>query len=377
MRKRIESVMFSDAQSAMTTAAPILYLMSLIYGGLQIIRATYYRHQIIKPKRLPCKVISVGNITVGGTGKTPLTIYLAQRLQHFGYTVAVISRGYKGRLEKTGGIVSDGKRTILTAEQSGDEPYMLAARLRDIPVIMGQNRFKAGMLAAARYAPDVVICDDAFQHMRLARDINLLLLDSDQPFGNFHLLPRGILREPIAALGRADAFILTRSQKSLDAIKPPVADKLKPLLSIRPLFTSQHIPYCCRIIRGQRQRCPAIDNFSSANDLSFLKNRKVFAFSGIARNDDFQSTIEKLECKISGLMEFPDHYNYSEIERSTIENAAKNSKAELLITTDKDYARMGYSGYWGLDLVVIGVQISLGDDENQFDGFIKQGLGSQ
>ena len=377
MRKRIESVMFAGAQRSMISAAPILYLMSLVYGGLQKIRATCYRHQIIKSKRLPCKVISVGNITVGGTGKTPLTIYLAQRLQHFGYTVSVISRGYKGRLEKTGGIVSDGKQTMLTAEQSGDEPYMLAAQLQDIPVIVGQNRFKSGMLAADRYGPDVVILDDAFQHMRLARDINLVLLDSDQPFGNFHLLPRGILREPIAALGRADAFILTRSQKTPNAMKPAVADRLKPLLSVRPLFTSRHIPYCCRIIRGHRQRCPAMNNLSGANDLSFLKNRKVFAFSGIARNDDFRSTIEKLECEVSGFFEFADHYTYSEIERSSIVNAAQNSKAELLITTDKDYARMGCSGHWGLDLVVIGVKISLGDDENQFDDFIKQGLGSQ
>ena len=256
-------------------------------------------------------------------------------------------------------------------------PFMLAAQLQDIPVIVGKNRFKAGMLAAARFGPDVVILDDAFQHMRLARDINLVLLDSEQPFGNFHLLPRGILREHIAALGRADAFILTRSQKTPDGKKPAVADRLKPFLSIRPLFTSRHIPYCCRIIRGQRQRCTALGNLSGANDLSFLKSRKVFAFSGIARNDDFRSTLEKLKCEVSGFFEFADHYNYSEIERSSIARAAQNSKAELLITTAKDYARMGCSGHWDLDLVVIGVKISLGDDENQFDGYIKQGLASK
>ncbi len=368
--------MFGAERGPMISAASLLYLMSLIFGGLQKIRATCYRHQIIKSKRLPCKVISVGNITVGGTGKTPMTIYLAQRVQHFGYTVAVISRGYKGRLEKTGGIVSDGKQTILGPEQSGDEPYMLAAQLQDIPVIVGQNRFKAGMLAADRYRPDVVILDDAFQHMRLARDLNLVLLDSDQPFGNFHLLPRGILREPISALGRADALILTRSQKTPAAMKSAVADRLKPFLSIRPLFTSQHIPYCCRIIRGQRQRRPALGNLSGANDLSLLKGRRAFAFSGIARNDDFRSTIEKLECEVSGFFQFADHYTYSEIDRSSIINAAQNSRAELLITTDKDYARIGCSSHWGLDLVVMGVKISFGDDENQFDDFIKQRLGS-
>jgi tetraacyldisaccharide 4'-kinase len=377
MRKRIESVMFGAEQRPLISPAPLLYLMSRIYGGLQKIRATCYRHQIIKSKHLPCKVISVGNITVGGTGKTPMTIYLAQRVQNFGYTVAVISRGYKGRLEKTGGIVSDGKQTILTPEQSGDEPYMFAAQLRDIPVIVGQNRFEAGMLAADRYRPDVVILDDAFQHMQLARDINLVLLDYDQPFGNFHLLPRGILREPISALGRADALILTRSQKTPDAIKSVVADRLKPLLSIRPLFTSRHIPYCCRIIRGQRRRCPVLGNLAGANDLSLLKGRRVFAFSGIARNHDFRSTIEKLGCEVSGFFQFADHHTYSEIDRSSIVNTAQNSKAEFLITTDKDYERLGCSGHWGLDLVVMGVKISFGDDANQFDDFIKQRLGSQ
>ena len=196
-----------------------LSMASKIYGGGVKLRQKLYQKGLVKSKRLPCMVISVGNLSVGGTGKTPMTIYLANLIQDFGNKAVVISRGYKGRAEKAGGIVSDGKVLLMGPETAGDEPYMMAVKLKNVPVIVGKNRFEAGMLAVRTFKPEVLVLDDAFQHLKLERDLDLVLLDCQRPFGNGHMLPRGIMREPVSALSRADALILTRSDVVPDAKK--------------------------------------------------------------------------------------------------------------------------------------------------------------
>jgi len=214
LRDKIEAIMSGRRQPPMGTLTAVLNLLSRGYNGLQSLRGFGYRQRLISPKKLPCKVISVGNITVGGTGKTPMTQYIAERLKHCGYRVAAVSRGYKGtaagRVVKTAVIVSDGHRICPDSETAGDEPFLLASRLKEVPVVIGRNRFAAGMLALNTFQPQVIVLDDGFQHMQLARDIDLVLLDFNRPFGNRYLLPRGTLREPVSALKRADAFILTR-----------------------------------------------------------------------------------------------------------------------------------------------------------------------
>ncbi|HDL07382.1 MAG TPA: tetraacyldisaccharide 4'-kinase, partial [Desulfobacteraceae bacterium] len=194
IKKKIETYMTDKGKRQIFSFGTILFVLSLIYGSIIRLRRIFYEKKILLPKKLPCKTISIGNLTVGGTGKTPMTIHVAHLVEKLGYKTAVISRGYKGKAEKNGGIVSDGRTIFMGQDEAGDEPFMMATKLKKVPVIVGQNRFEMGMLALKEFKPDVIIFDDAFQHLRLTRDIDLVLIDSIDPFGNKHLLPRGILR---------------------------------------------------------------------------------------------------------------------------------------------------------------------------------------
>jgi tetraacyldisaccharide 4'-kinase len=349
-------------------------VVSLGYGGIQKLRGVLYGKNILKPRRLPCKVVSIGNIAVGGTGKTPMTIYVANRIKALGYAVAVVSRGYKGEAEKKEALVSDGKTILLGPEIAGDEPFMLACRLQGIPVIVGRDRFAAGMLAVQHFHPEVVVLDDGFQHLRLARDMDFVLLDYIRPFGNSHLLPRGMLREPIASLYRSDACILTRTKMDSSSTPGSTVDRLQTIVPQCPVFSSFHIPYYYAVPAATKAPFDQLSEQPCADDFNFLTGRTVMAFSGIARNDDFRQTVEALDCKATGFLEFPDHHRYSEMDISRITQAAKKTTAEILITTEKDYARIPADTVWPLDLIVIGVRISFGEDEQRFNDFLSQRL---
>ncbi|MBU4464115.1 MAG: tetraacyldisaccharide 4'-kinase, partial [Proteobacteria bacterium] len=226
IRTKIKSIMTGKDKTCFFSMGSFLFIISLAYGYAVKLREFCYKIGIVKSKRLLCAVISIGNITVGGTGKTPMTIKVAQIIRRLGYKVAIISRGYKGGAEKTGGIVSNGHTILMESDKAGDEPFMMASKLKDIPVVVGQNRYKAGWLAIKEFDPDVIVLDDAFQHLNLKRDIDIVLLDCEHPFGNAHLLPRGILREPISALKRSDAFVLTRFDSVSDYIRQAFVDKI-------------------------------------------------------------------------------------------------------------------------------------------------------
>src|SRR3989338_4045779 len=184
-----------------------LYSSSILYGICIKLRYFLYHTGIFKTKRLTCKVISIGNITVGGSGKTPMAIYLAKKLKEKGRKVIILSRGYKGKVKGIG-VVSDGGNILLDPEDAGDEPYLMAAKLKNIPVIVGKDRYKAGLYAIEKFNPDVIILDDGFQHIRLARDIDFLLIDLRKGFGNGHLFPLGMLREPLSGLKRGTFFLM-------------------------------------------------------------------------------------------------------------------------------------------------------------------------
>uniref|UniRef100_UPI0035937661 tetraacyldisaccharide 4'-kinase n=1 Tax=Desulfococcus sp. TaxID=2025834 RepID=UPI0035937661 len=214
LRSRIHAVIRDPRPKAGGALGWALSAVARGYGKLMAERARWYETGRLPSRRLPCGVVSVGNITVGGTGKTPMALRLAREFACAGRRTVIVSRGYRGRAEAEGGIVSDGGSLFMTADAAGDEPFMMAESLiaagLDVPVVVGRNRHAAGMTAVFRFAPEVVILDDAFQHLRLRRDLNLLLLDGTAPFGNGRVLPRGPLREPLSALARADAVILTR-----------------------------------------------------------------------------------------------------------------------------------------------------------------------
>ena len=366
VKRKIQAIMTDEEENRSLFLKPLLFSVSIGYGGLVKLRETLYKKGLLQSKRLPCPVISIGNITVGGSGKTPMTIYVAELIKHLGYGVAIISRGYKGQAEKVGGVVCDGRKICMGPDEAGDEPFMIAERLKTVPVIVGKNRFKAGILAIKEFRPDVLLLDDAFQHLKLHRDLDLVLLDSNKPLGNTYLFPRGTLRETAFALSRGDAVILTRS----DMGKAPSLDQIKKHVPRTPIFHSAHIPYIYKIVTGNSAQSEDSLTSSSEYDFGAFKNKRVFAFSGIASNDNFRRTIESFQCKLENFSEFPDHHQYSEKELDKVVRSAMDVSAEFIFTTEKDYVRIAHKIKWPMDLVIIGIEISFGTNDIAFKSFI-------
>jgi tetraacyldisaccharide 4'-kinase len=376
IKKKIESVMSSQGATSVSRLASLLLVISTFYGTAQKLRANCYRQNILRPQKLPCKVISVGNMTVGGTGKTPMTIYVAQKLQQLGTRVAVISRGYKGGAESSGGVVSDGRNLLMGPEQAGDEPFLIAGRLENIPVIVGKNRFAAGMLAIRKFQSEVIVLDDAFQHLKLRRDIDIVLLDYTRPLGNTHLLPRGILREPVSALRRATACILTRSPTGPDEAAATIPAGIKAYMPDIPIFTSSHHPYMYTVKSAIPTPFNAISHFIAPHDSDQIKYKKVYGFSGIARNDDFQRTVATLGFTPMGFFEFSDHHKYSRDDLKKMIRIAQAAGADCLITAEKDHARIAHQKPLSMDLVVVGVRIEFCGNGQDFISFIESRLRS-
>jgi len=357
--------MYSEEKTGPSFSGLILSVFSAIYGTLIRIRDIFYRRGIFSQKRLSCRVISIGNITVGGTGKTPMTIHLAGMLTGLGYKIVVVSRGYRGRVEKKGGIVSNGREILMGPDSSGDEPFMMAARLNNIPVVVGQNRYSAGLLAIRNFNPDILLLDDGFQHRKLFRDIDLLLLDSRRPFGNFHLIPRGVLREPVDSIDRADSCILTKSS-SRDAGIP---DEIKNISKGHPVFTAYNAYYFFKINKDGVSTLTADFNNEPSSDFSCMAGKKVVAFSGIAGNDYFRKTLSEFKCDLLEFFGFQDHYRYTVGDMERISKSVRDRRAELVMTTEKDFARMDGKFNFPVDIIVVGVKMCI-KDENSFKEFI-------
>lgn len=366
--------MTSNRKAGLISFESLLFVLSLIYGGAVKTREAFYNRGVLRSKKLPCIVISIGNITVGGTGKTPMTIHVAELVKRLGYKVVVISRGYKGLSEKTGGIVSDGKIIFMKPDESGDEPFIIANRLKSIPVVVGKNRFNSGMMALNSFNPDVMVLDDASQHLQLKRDIDLVLLDNSYPFGNHRLLPRGLLREPLSALMRGDAFILTRSDVAKEPESKYNSVKLKSYTRGKPIFKAIHVPYIYEVVKGGAISSQGIYENPCTQGFEFLRGRSAFIFSGIARNIDFYNTVKGFKCEVKGYSEFTDHHRYTDRDLNMILQSAKESDTDFIITTEKDYARIENRINWPIDLVVVGIKISFENNDNEFNLFIKNKL---
>ena len=374
LRKTFETIVQTPADGPQPAAAWLLSGLSVIYGFGVKLRLWLYRSRILQARSLPCKVISIGNITVGGTGKTPLAILLTRWIQSYGYRVAILSRGYGGRLEKQAAVVSDGRTIRCDARSAGDEPYLVACRTRTAAVVVGRNRLRSGMLACTEFQPDVVVLDDAFQHLQLARDLNLVLLDYRLPFGNRRLLPRGPLREPMTELARGDAFILTRTPA--DQTRPASADlvELRRRFPTQPVFNAQHVPFGYRVPRGTLVPADAISAYLNVAELICWNRQPVVAFCGIARNHEFLETLAGMGFQIAAALTFSDHHRYSAKDVAAISDALRRSRAALLMTTDKDHARIDRRFAWPVDLLVVGVRIAFGADQASFDAFLRKHL---
>jgi tetraacyldisaccharide 4'-kinase len=353
--------------AAYRPAAAILAVLGAVYGGVQKIRGDIYFRGVWPRHRLACAVISVGNLVAGGTGKTPMTDYIARHCRKTGYKTVILSRGYRGQAEHRGGIVSDGHALLMTPEMAGDEPFMLASGLPDIPVIVGRDRFLSGQLAMDRFRPDIIILDDGFQHLKLERDLDIILMDGCHPFGNGYLLPRGILREPLSAIQRADAVVFTRADSQCEL------SRNKKYFSGKPVFRSIHRPRIEGVLEsGSPPRAFGVNHPGIPFNPEVLALQRVFAFSGIAKNNSFHQTLGHLGGRVVGYRDFPDHYVYQNADFADISREAMSAGADCLATTAKDYVRMAGPVSLPLDLVVVNVEMAFMDD--RFDAFLADRL---
>ncbi len=297
-----------------------LAAMSFLYGlGVKIDHSLKKR----KAQKLPGFVLSVGNITAGGTGKTPAAIMLAEWAKSQGYNTAILSRGYGGSYKDKTAVVSDGNKILLSADICGDEPWLMASRLKNVPVIVSGSRYLAGLKAKEKFNSNFFILDDGFQHIRLKRDMDILLADAEKPFGNGHLLPWGPLREPRSGIKRADAVILTRAEENS-------AEYDNNVFYNKPLFKGGHRPD--KII---------LSAAGKVLEPSYIDNKRVIAFSGIAKPDSFKNSLLKLGANIVCFRAFGDHYTFTRDDLLKISEEQKALDAELIITTEKDLSRLG------------------------------------
>ncbi len=295
---------------------------------MKILDVFYYSGYLIKKKRalkkqkrLPKRVISVGNITLGGTGKTPSVIALANEAMKRGLRPCILTRGYKGKRKKPV-FIGDGEGSTLDISEAGDEPVLIKLRLGDVEIIKGRDRYKAGLLSKH---PDLFILDDGFQHWNLYRDIDIVLIDMMKGFGNGRLFPFGPLREPPSELKRADIIIKTRqnlaNSKSVEGIINKILSGKEP----SPLIcTSEHTP---SFFMNQKRK-----HFN----IKMIYGKKVLAFCGIANPDGFIQTLKSIGTDIIEFIKFRDHHIYRQSDIVKIQEKASLKGADCIITTEKD-----------------------------------------
>jgi len=305
-----------------------LWLASHCYHGVVAAHYASYAYGVRRRQQLPCRVISIGNLTLGGTGKTSLTIWMARWYQQHGWRVAVLSRGYGAYLTTPFCVVSEGAGPVLDWRAVGDEPYLLADSLPGVPVLIGKDRYQSGRYACDHFGTQVAILDDGFQHYALQRDLDMVLLDASNPFGHGTLFPRGTLREPLHALRRADAIILTRVEMAEPRLSA-LCQQLRRWHAHQPVYYMTMVAEA--LCRGET---------CIPDGLTWLRQRRVVAFAGIGNPQAFASTLAQLGSDVVALLVFPDHHPYSAADWQAIVDLACQRHAACLVTTEKDAVRL-------------------------------------
>lgn len=320
--------------------------LSWLFSGITQARLWLYQKRILHDQPLGSLVVVVGNLTVGGTGKTPVVEKFARALRDRGRKVAILSRGYKSKAppfwkkawyglthtsEPPPRIVSDGVKVHLDSEQAGDEPYMLARNLTGVVVLVDKNRVKSGTYAIRKFGCDTLILDDGFQYLPLKGRLNLLLVDKTNPFGNGRLLPRGILREPIKHLKRASYVFLTKSDGQRDPELEDLIQRHNPGVDIiecahRPQFL-QRLGVAPEVVESRQP-------------LEFLAGKRVGAFSGIATPESFEKFLRDLGADIVYKRRFLDHYRFEYDDFVSIFSTGLEQKVDFIVTTEKDAVRI-------------------------------------
>jgi tetraacyldisaccharide 4'-kinase len=293
------------------------------YSVILAARARWWKESARRP---PLPTISVGNLTVGGNGKTPFSLFLATLLRERGVRVAIVSRGYGGRSSRSAGLVSDGERLLMTTQQAGDEPVTLAKSFAG-PVAVARRRIAAIELLAALRAADAVVLDDGFQHLRLRRDLDLLLINQAVGFGNGWLLPAGPMREPASAIARADAIVV-------------IAASDEPASNAYEGWLSSGAAGHRLVVRASLQPSGLIRSAGGQwhQEPLQLDNTRVLVVSGVANPAGLHAMMRRMGANIISTADYPDHHDYSLRDWQKIGAAAE--QAELIITTEKDLVKL-------------------------------------
>jgi tetraacyldisaccharide 4'-kinase len=320
----------------------VLRLLSFLYLAIVQLRLYLYRKRILKERQLGCLVISIGNLTVGGTGKTPVVEKFARALQSGGRRVAILSRGYKSidrrkkktwweralgqRPETTPRVVSDGKRVLLDSGTSGDEPYMLASNLRGVAVVVDKDRVKGGLHALKELGVDTLLLDDGLQYLHLKHRLDIVLVDRQAPFGNEHLLPRGTLREPPRNLRRASYIFITKCNGEPNS---ELIQRIRQHNRTAEIIECTHKPlYLKHVYREERL------------PLDYLKELYIGSLCGIAAPESFEEGLRKLGAKIELSRHFADHHRYAQKELTSFLQRCVRRDVSAVITTEKDAVRL-------------------------------------
>ena len=322
-RPRIEELWFGQPRWKRQAIVAGLLPASLAYRAGQCVRNAFWH---FAKRRVPFKTISVGNLTVGGNGKTPFTLFLASRLQARGMSVGIVSRGF-GRIAggQPAALVSDGTIINLSPEQAGDEPVMMAKSFRG-PIVVARRRIDGVRLLGEIAHPDVIILDDAFQHRALARDVDLVLINRERGFGNGHLLPAGPMREPLRAIRRADAAIIVSSGIP-DRASAITSRQMRTISQITTLRATLRPKTLVHYEQGVCSEMPIA-----------MAGRRVLAVSGLANPSGFYAMLHEIDTDLIGVLEYPDHHVYNPSDWQTIVKAAAD--ADMVLTTEKDLVKL-------------------------------------
>lgn len=352
----------------------LLFALSKVFEVAVKLRRFLYNVRILRDSTLGVQVIAIGNLTVGGTGKTPVVEKFARELQDQGRHVAILSRGYRSkppplskrllnkllfREDRTPPrIVSDGKSLLLDSETAGDEPYMLASNLKDVVVLVDKDRVKAGRYAIEKFGCDTLLLDDGYQYWRLrGRRRDIVLIDCQQPFGNERMLPRGTLREPPSHLARASTIFITKSDGKTEELRKRIAEHN----ANAPVIECIHHPmYFEDVFTGERM------------GIEFLQGKRVASLSGIAQPESFEKSLVGIGAELVYSKRFADHHRFTQQEVINAINRSKKRQAELIITTQKDAVRFPKIDRRDIPILFMRVEIKILKGAKDFHDCVRQ-----
>lgn len=330
-----------------TPGSPVRWWLlwaAIPYGFIASVRARCYERGWFERQKLPVPVFSIGNVTLGGTGKTPIVIWLTELLQAEGKRVAILSRGYRRTSREPMLVVSDGERLLTGPEEAGDEPYLIAKRCPKAVVAVGADRFEVGRMVLNRLCVDCMVLDDGFQHLRLHRDVNLLLVDATDPDGLQAVVPAGRLREPLSAAARATEIVITRAED---------------VAQVSEVTQRLHRAIGCRVEPGEaRFRPEGLYSIKTGvmHPPSWCRGKRVLLCSGIGHAGSFRSLSEGMGLSVVEEIRYVDHHHYTPVDIDSLRKKINEVKADLVVTTEKDAGKIepllspGDDNWWAVRL---------------------------